>query len=430
MKNTAKRSLPLLLALLLAGSALALSACGGSGEGPETQAAGTSASTEAATEAPADTLYTVSVQNGDGTPASDIILKLSRDGEVVATKVIGPTGSATATLPAGEYTVTLEKPDGSSLHYDTEARLTPEAPSLTLTIRSAATATETIQAPSLKGGEYVRHHAFTLGEGETYVALNSAEYTYFIFTPTRGGLYAVTCGDSVVLSYRGNGINVFDYDLIETVDGVVTLPVHDSSIGEGETGTARYVFAIQTTAASESGVAVSITRTGDVPKTPADEPWVVLTATESFLHPYEGELNGRFTDLDVTDPSLSVVLNETDGYYHLGTADGPLVFIRLTEPSPYMDAFETVCEKSRMCRYFYDENGSFLRKESYNEVVTAYIPFCNADGATPLTRELAYVMQNTGEQNGWWNFSDGVSIFGDKAVPAEIGWLFACGYYK
>ncbi len=385
------------------------------------------AATEGVTS-PADGIaYTVTVQNPHGPPAKDIIIKIQKDGEDVALKLIGATGSAVFTLTEDDYTVRLESPSGGALHYDTEAaRLSAAATELTLTVYEATGAYQDLSAPS-QSGDYTRQQAATVGEGPTFVSFVSGEYTYVVFTPSRPGMYEFSCEEEgATLTYHGAPINVFEQPLMETVDGKVSFAIVAGSVGTTPDTTAQFVFRLE---GPGNGCTFVVTRTGDVPKTPNDEPWTVLTAPADALKPYEGITDGRLTDLDVTDPTLTVVLGD-DGYYHLDTTDGPVVFIRLSSANPYMADFKTITDTARICAYLYHEDGTFDRRESYNEVILEYLTVANEDGVVPLNEQLAYVVKTAGDFMGWWNFSEDLDIFGDKLVAPAIAWLFACAVYQ
>ena len=376
-----------------------------------------------------ETAYKVTLQNHDGTPAQDIIVKVQKNGEDISFKVVGPTGFATFKLPEDSYTVSIESPSGKALHYDKAAAvLSPDAPEITLTVFEAAVSTQPLNAPSKKGGDYTRFDAATVGEGLTYVPYNSGDYTYVIFTPTRPGMYEFTYESekTVTLTYHGAPINVFESPIMETVEGKVTFDITAGSVGGTPDTTAQYVFRLE---GEGDGCMFKATRTGDVPKSPYDEPWVIPTAPSETLKPYEGITDGILTDLDVTNPALTVVKG-TDGYYHLNNADGPVVFIRLSSASPYMADFKKVCETARICAYLYHEDGSFDKRVSYNELVDEYLTVVNEDGVVPLNDQLADMVKTAGNYMGWWNFSDDLDIFGDKIVDPAIAWLFPCAVYQ
>ncbi|MBQ4111950.1 MAG: hypothetical protein IJD38_04040 [Clostridia bacterium] len=383
------------------------------------------ADTTPATEA----AYKVTVLNHDGTPASDIIVKVQKNGKDVSFKLVGPTGFAAFKLPEDSYTVLIESPSGKALHYDTEAAvLTPDAAEITLTVFEAAVATQPLNAPSQKGGDYARFNAATVGEGLTYIPYNSGDYTYVIFTPTRPGVYEFTyeAEEEVSLTYHGAPINVFDTPIMETVEGKVTFAITAGSVGSTPDTTAQYVFRVE---GNGNGCMFKVTRTGDVPKSPYDEPWVIPTAPAEALKPYEGVTDGALTDLDVTNPALTVVKGD-DGYYHLDSKDGPVVFIRLSSANPYLADFKTICDSTRICAYLYNEDGSFDQRISYNELVAEYLTVANEDGVVPLNDQLADMVKTAGDYMGWWNYSDDLDIFGGKIVDPAIAWLFPCAVYQ
>lgn len=411
----------------LLGASLLLSACDKNVPFDEETPPVTDGETTAADTAPENQVsYKVTVQNRDGTAAQDIIVKVLKDGAEVAFKLVGPTGFVTFQLAEGSYTVLVETPAGEALYVDAEAALTPEAPEITLTVYETAAATLPLNAPS-KHGDYVRQEAALVGEGQTYIPYVSGDYTYVVFTPTRPGTYEFTCeGEDVALSYHGSPINVFESPLVETVDGKVTFAITAGSVGDSPDTTAQYVFRLE---GAGSGCTFIATRAGDVPKSPYDEPWTVPMPTADDLKPYEGITDGVLTDLDVTNPTLTVVLGE-DGYYHLDTADGPVVFIRLSSANPYMADFKTICDTTRICAYLYHDDGSFDRRESYNEMILEYLTVANEDGVVPLNEQLACMVKTAGDYMGWWNFSDDLDIFGDKIVDPAVAWLFACAVYQ
>ena len=141
--------------------------------------------------------------------------------------------------------------------------------------------------------------------------------------------------------------------------------------------------------------------------------------------------------MDITAASYTLVLNETDGFYHLNTADGPLVLVNLGDVSKrqYLDSFETIIGKSKVCKYFYDENGEFVKKETYNECLQKYIDVMDkSKGVYPLTEDLKYIIQQRGDYYGWFNPELTQYLFKDEngnlvpGVNPEISWLFMCSY--
>ena len=158
------------------------------------------------------------------------------------------------------------------------------------------------------------------------------------------------------------------------------------------------------------------------------------TATLTEYKLPEGAKLGEF-DLTASTDTYNIVLNEQDGFYHLNTADGPLVLVYLgVNASPkYLVSFETVLERSGVSKYFYDDNGDFVKRESYDDCLRAYIANVDEDtGLYPLTEDLKYIIQSRGEHSGWWGDNDALYLFKDENnnkipdINAEIAWLFMC----
>ena len=82
-------------------------------------------------------------------------------------------------------------------------------------------------------------------------------------------------------------------------------------------------------------------------------------------------------------------------------------------------------------RYFYDENGAFVKKEDYTGTLEEYFTCAGITDATKpgyhaLTGDLAYILQNGGAK--WWNSTSPDCIETLVAANPEYAWLFLCGY--
>ncbi len=364
----------------------------------------------------------VTVLDYEGKPMSDVVISVLKNGEQVKMNVSKADGTANFKLAPDTYEVSVTSATGD-FYYDTSANLSPEAANLTLTLYHKANEDHAVTIwPA--GGE---KHALPVGEGATFIELDGG-MNYVVFRPERDGIYEISyiADGNIDLGYYGSPMVVFDTKMLETVDNKVTLSVHKSSINP-EGSTAMFVFGLEPDAVETNGCIVTVTRTGDPEKTPEDEPWVEYKPTQ--VKAYEGTLSGTFKDIDVTNPTVTVVYSEADGYYHYGTIDGPVVFIRITSDSPYLDALTTVAEKSRVGVYHYDENGKFTGRESFHDMIAAYAEIANADGVCPLTPELEYMIKTFGTEKQWWDLSFSGNIFRDKIVTPETAWLFICGYY-
>ncbi len=438
MKKSFKHSALLWTACLLLGATLAFSSCDGNTGATDTDADtdaatsdGTVAESIAETVAPEIT-YTVSVKDHAGQPVKDVVVQILKGEEEMKMKVAKADGTASFKLTEDDYTFTLSAPSGS-YHYDTDAcKLSPASPDATVTLYAKAEETLSIWAPSPLNEEGKQQDAYLVGEGATYGQLvGGGEMTYFIFVPTRGGIYEIgfIADGAADIGYYGMPINVFDTKLLETVEGKIEIEIRNDSVNlENPQQTGQFVFGVLPEAASTTDLIFTVTRVSDPTVRPEDLPWEEYKSTQAKA--YEGQHGTTLKDLDVTDPDLTVVYNESDGYYHYGTADGPVVFIRISSASPYLDSLATIPEYTRLGVYLYDEDGKFVRKESYHQMLDAYKAVCDENGVCPLTPELEYMVKKYGEKQGWWNFSADIDIFGDKIVPQKTAWLFLCCIYE
>ena len=293
--------------------------------------------------------------------------------------------------------------------------------------------------------ELVPYEAVSVLEGGVYVNIDRPALTYFIFTPTRGGIYKFSCEaeKKVTFGYYGSPHNVLrDCPIDVTEDSSFEIEVKDGSVAIGnQGGTAQYVIGVRSYAVKNC--VIKIERVGNAS---VDLGWTDVHADKNAIK-QDNYLNSEFVDFDVTNPDLKVVFNENDGYYHLNSADGPLVYIRIstavikgviTEGDAefteykYLQPFTVICSNGgKLTKIHYDDNGNIILQESYNEMFNEYAELCGTKGMYPLNKQLEEAIKNIGEQAGWYDFDSDMNLcFKDEAanVVKENAWLFACCY--
>lgn len=414
-----KRLNTIIIAAALLCSTMMLSACGNGGD---SQAGG-------------EKEYKVTVKDALGNPYTDGIVVQFYQGETqAAMQVVDPaTGVATKALEAGDYTVKLQFTDNADSYHYVEEGLTLSADKTELDVVLAKAITSEGTTLHADGSEY---DAYQVGVGCTYVELNEGERNYFLFTPTQAGTYefSIADGADAAIGYYGAPHFVQSNSALEVVDNKVTISIKESMIGTSESaGTSVYVIGIDPKDGVESCV-LGINRTGDPQWSIEDEPWITYQATLA-LSPFTVEEGTTLVDFDVTASGYNLVYNEFDGYYHLDSEDGPLVYVRLTEDSTYLACFKNILDRSGVVKYFFEENGDFIKKESYSECLMKYIECADENyGVYPLTEDLKYIIQSRGEYVGWWDATSPEFIFKDPmgnaidGLNTEIAWLFMCCY--
>ena len=368
--------------------------------------------------------YEVTVLDGQGNPmTSGVVVKFMKDGEQVAMQKTNDKGVAVKELEKGDYTVELMFTDANQSGYYDEAAATLSADKTKLEL-SLVNKLGTAGIDLVVGGD--TYTAYNVDAGSTYVPVKKDVRNYFIFTPTKGGNYEFRVNDNAItIGYYGGPFFVQTESAVEVIDNVVTLSISDSSLG------GSYVIGLDGLEEDAEAI-LGIIRIGDPTETIADKPWTPYNTTHT-PSPYTLNLNGKslkYIDITGKTEDATIIYNETDGYYHFGTADGPIVLVHLGKKAPYV-SLQTVIEGDGLGggapirEYFFDEDGNFVKKEDYTDILRTYFENLDKDtGVYPLTKDLEYIIKNG--CHGWWEKDDPDFIFTD--CNPEIGWMFALCY--
>ena len=444
-----RKYLGIIALILIMACTFALVACDGGGETPSTN---NPTPTEAPTQAPSETptqppvaekgSYSIEFVDYKGeTMTSFSGVVTYSDGAVAA---VVSQGKASFEAAAGEYNLSFDITSADGYEFEEECTLTAENNQAKITVYNRVTNTDKDFYASEYGAGYI-------GEGATYVKLRgvtSSEYegerSFFIFKPQRDGIYkiSVISEDNVSVGYYGGTVlTVFPHSLIEPVDNTIEIKFHSSSIGADSSVVC--VLGLTTDGSAKDAIVV-IERIGDTPIDFIDLPWEIPQLNGELKEHRLTFQNKTVTlkNLDLMDENLTLVLGE-DGYYHLGTANGPIVYVRLSAnvdyfgfytdeesgtQKPNMASFVTITETDRMSCYFYDEDGKPLRKESYNEIIEKYAEIADASGVYPLDEMLEYIIKQHGENADWWNYESENNLYDMYEIekpPVQNAWLFA-----
>ena len=406
-----KKLYTLLIAAALMCAAMALTACGG-GNGP----------------------YKVTVKDSAGNPyGSGVVVMFMQGTTQVAMQACDENGVATKELEAGEYTIQLQFTDSNAnYYYEKGITVTSKNREVEVVLMNGINESDTTDL-SIGMDEYV---AYNVLEGTTYTSLVNGR-NYFIFTPTRAGTYEIYVEDAAnaTIGYYGAPHYVQANSIEEPKDGVITVSISESMIGKGDTGTTRLVLGIDVTDDSTKSGKLVVKRVGDPKWSIEDEEWTVYEVTSELVE-YELPEDTVFGEFDVTAEGYTIVYNEEDGYYHLDTEDGPLVvvYLAMDPPVAYAPCFMKILEKTGVNKYFFDENGGFIKKENYSDCLSKYIEMSDLEfGVYPLTEDLYSILH---QKSDWWDKDSPDFIFEDKngnpipGLNTEIAWLFMCGYIE
>ena len=252
--------------------------------------------------------------------------------------------------------------------------------------------------------------AYVISGDYVYVGQNdltldpSAEYTLWEFEPTETGIYVLTLANKNGLI--GNwGASWYPQDTTE--NKTYTLEWTCTGVGQS----------IMVGVAGVDSTVLTITLKGAY--TPDDEMDWTYYENEQLNTEYVPE--GELVAIDVTDDLPDEIWVGEDGFIRYGSEFGPIVVADLSDCSVNFVEAAT----NGQLRFYVYLDGVLVAKIDVNDAMTEYVEA----GVTPLTEELAFMLQMLGEKNGWYDQSipgfylwaeDGIEVNPDEA------WLFAC----
>ena len=371
--------------------------------------------------------YSITVTDPAGKPCSDVIVTIF---EGPASKGMKPTdknGVAVFNLLEGDYTFVLTAVDGE-FFYDSAACVLS---------KDKTTASVVVADISAKTIELYNGSVATVITAGSYgIELDSEKITYLLFTAELAGRYkvSVSAPDASVGNY-GAPLLIYDNDISNENDrenGAIYIDVRTYNVSSADREATPYLLGI--TSASDVKAIVTVERVSDLALSPEEQPWQEYSAPAIDSWTFAG---GATVDIDITSPTVSVVYNEADGFYHYGNEDGPLVLVKLTAPSKYVSAsIEDICASQYFGVYYFDENRNYSHKISYQTAILYYISVAAKEensGYCPLTEELRVIFTEMGKYLNWYAVSDAEYVnpfFGTLNFVPENAWLFACCYVQ
>ncbi len=432
---TMKRVLSLALAVLMLCSIL----CGCNPDTPES----------------ANANYKVTVIGADGKPmTTGVVVKFMQNGVQQAMQTVDAGGLASKELPKGDYTVELMfTVSGVSYGYDKAACvLSAEKTELTIELLNSVSGEPQVWNVKIDENTNRDYEMYNLGDGRTSVPLTEGDRTFYIFTPTKAGIYEVSfTGNIESIGYYGapyfiNNINVGKP--VEGKENTFQLEVLPDMLGEGETGTAQYVIGIDGAAGTTQGI-LNILWVAEIP---AEIPYTTYERTHE-LTVFKMPENAKIGEFDLSK-KYNLVLDEATGFYHLDSVDGPLVLVRIgtfadSSCKYILSSFHTVMQGEGLVRWYYNDKGEVEKKLGFNQCmleyldgetvdrgkVVSYTYVDNKTGLYPLTEDLRFIITEVGIHKGWFDSESMNFLFTDDmgnkmVVDPETAWLFNCCYIE
>lgn len=364
-------------------------------------------------------VYTVRIVDEAGKPMAGVAVQILQDGVSQAAGMTGENGTFQATLAGGTYQVRLAFTETGLYYEEVTAVMTAKKPDVTITV------TKTVPGEGVVD-HWMLGNAGSVDVGSTYVTMQSDVVNYFLFAPEQSGTYQFTTSDpAAIISYWGT--ESWPSDLTETTDyadNKFTLSINESRLGQS------YVLGVS---GAEDCILI-ITRLGEAAFDPTELPYTdyeAKTPPTAFTLKEDGsKLN--YVNLAATTASYSLVKG-SDGYYHIGTADGPVMYMNLGANAPYLSVY-MMCggngQTGTALRYNDYTDPLNIIKEDYTECILEYGACIDPTyGVYPLTDDLMYMLKMGGTHLGWWDSENANYLFADvENLNTEIAWMFACCY--
>lgn len=369
--------------------------------------------------------YTVEAVDHRGNPVAGVLLSFKLDGAVHGSAVTDENGRAVCLLNAGTYTV-------AAAEYFTEEShniLTEDTQSIQILVYSRFAG---------EMGDIYDNPTPILTTGAVYLDnLQSNADNYVMFTPEEGqdGQYRITgTGSDAVLSYWGNNTN-FLVNLTSTTDydsatNSLTVNIKPSHIGSS------FVFGLT----GDTHGVIIIERIGDAILDITDMEAVDYEAKNTIDNSFTLSIPSgkKLTYIDVFGETVTVHKG-SDGYYHLNSESGPILYVNLGKTAPYLAMSNCMGITDEhgvyILNYVYYENGVPVKKESYNACMTDYVNArCEKTDVYPLNDDLLFMFQRASEIKNWADFDNPDYLFYDsngERIPganADIVWMYAVCY--
>ena len=387
--------------------------------------------------------YKVTVVDGLGKAYTEkLIVKLLKDGKQVAMGAVNAQGTFEKVLDKGNYDVEIASTNSDLECHYLETQLTAEVTEAQVVMAYAPTAFNSIRANSVVTGDDADYKAALISAGSSYIELDAEDRVYALFTPTEAGTYEFSVSnDDASVGYYGSTHFVQSYNLADMNGNKFTMSITADMIGSGNTGTSVLVIGLDAKEGKD-GCILNIERIGDPAWTIEQEPWINY-APKAEIKDFTLESGVELLPFDVTatTDTYKLVLNAEDGTYHLGTADGPKVYVQLG------NAVYGICMKDMVGEIVYDADGVLIAtgtapfryqrgdskddffKEDYTDMMRQAVTAADkATGVYPLTEDLFYVLPMGIDNKGWCREGTVNYLFNGVDVNPEIAWMFLLCY--
>ena len=277
---------------------------------------------------------------------------------------------------------------------------------------------------------------------------DSSEYYYADKNVAAFNFDTIKVGSNAITVYEGYPTTIYGFQADEAGKYTITADSKDVVVSfwgtsyfgfayaEPEGNSNTYVLSYETAGPTvyigvSGDCTLTVEKTGDADLT-GDIDSIAWTKYENKVEPEEFTFTGdkdKLEYIDVTDDVKDTVVLGTDGYYHFGSANGPIVYVNVGDKMPYGVSLIEAYSYGRIRIIRFNADGTVKEKIDYNEAFVDYYSCLDKDGLYPLTDDLKEILQSVGEANGWYDDAVlGYYLFGKVEVDKANAWMFACCY--
>ncbi len=309
---------------------------------------------------------------------------------------------------------------------------------------------------------------FTSADQKIYIAFNSnttEDGVYRIYS--RGGVDATV--QQLVGDPRTNGVRnpgplaeidrmlLFNDDANPAVKNFSLDFIHNEGVTEGHTvnGVCYFELALKDATHVDKEFAVCFEYVGQYTPLP---PTIVTDIRANYEVIKAIRPAGALNMIPLSAGDFEVVYSEADKYYHLGSADGPVLYVNLTAPWPwgvtgegdipltfmlrcsygnvYEWSFDDGVTSENWLTFLFDHIGwydlvSDGQGGSWYQLRSDAVNYCNADGYYPVTEQmkqfLTLLYKDLTVQALYFQENNYANI--KWVLPEGDEWIFMCGYY-
>ncbi|MBQ8683185.1 MAG: dockerin type I repeat-containing protein [Clostridia bacterium] len=266
--------------------------------------------------------------------------------------------------------------------------------------------------------------SLVVGEN-TITVTDSSAVSVMEFIPGEAGIFRfVLTGDACMLySVYGSKFYMYNPQPIEN-------NVMEKEIKESQANSPMLIGVLGNGTAT-----LSIERVGEASFDISAQPFETYKTTATLTKFTKDKAIDEYVFVDVTESHTAVL--GVDGYYHLDTAEGPVLYMNFTDAT-YLPV-AAAAANGAMKDVLYDENGNFIKKIEFITCINEYYGYTDNStnqmvagytdgGLYPLTYDLVYILQTHTASYGWSDSSSANYLFTGMTVDVDTAWMFPVCY--